>query len=486
MRSPNRSVAINQSPLEGGVLFSLLSSPSSFTFFFAFYLIFSFNSYDTMLLPTKKDGIFVLTLALVLLVFLQVELTYRFDETEIDINININDEHAEFDSFDELYSVTRGYHQVPATANIAEVEYGVSETKQHFAKMPQTSIVKHSPGFTIFDKLFMMNGVVYIVSDKPEDVPAIRLMTSSGYPVFNPPEEVAKREPTSQDMRVISSEEASALFGTSATRVDGVSFLANDPPQFVNHYYHFSAELLFGLWRTYSSLDTLITPSGQTTLPPPRRIIFPHTSSLQWRDYSKMNQWVFKSAFPLTGMEFQEDWHDRSETHGVYIFDRVVFADRAASMRGGSYLPSERYASEAFNLPGSAHWWTPIRNNVVEFSGLSKISGGSTQDRPVITYVSRQGWGRRMLKPEDHEILVAALKRLESEHGYEVNIVEMDKLSRAEQIRIAGRTTIMMGVHGNALTSLLWMNPTPRSAVFEFFYPGGFTHDYEWTARAIG
>lgn len=44
----------------------------------------------------------------------------------------------------------------------------------------------------------------------------------------------------------------------------------------------------------------------------------------------------------------------------------------------------------------------------------------------------------------------------------------------------------MMGVHGNGLTSLLWMKPTPRSTVMEFFYPGGFAHDYEYTTRALG
>lgn len=44
----------------------------------------------------------------------------------------------------------------------------------------------------------------------------------------------------------------------------------------------------------------------------------------------------------------------------------------------------------------------------------------------------------------------------------------------------------MMGVHGNGLTSLVWMQPSPRSTVMEFFFPGGFAHDYEWTSRALG
>lgn len=44
----------------------------------------------------------------------------------------------------------------------------------------------------------------------------------------------------------------------------------------------------------------------------------------------------------------------------------------------------------------------------------------------------------------------------------------------------------MMGVHGNGLTSLVWMKPTARSTVMEFFFPEGFAHDYEWTTRALG
>lgn len=44
----------------------------------------------------------------------------------------------------------------------------------------------------------------------------------------------------------------------------------------------------------------------------------------------------------------------------------------------------------------------------------------------------------------------------------------------------------MMGLHGNGLTALVWMKPTPQSTVIEFLYPGGFAYDYEFTARALG
>lgn len=35
----------------------------------------------------------------------------------------------------------------------------------------------------------------------------------------------------------------------------------------------------------------------------------------------------------------------------------------------------------------------------------------------------------------------------------------------------------MLGVHGNGLTHLIWMPPTPRSTVIELFFKGGFARD---------
>lgn len=203
-----------------------------------------------------------------------------------------------------------------------------------------------------------------------------------------------------------------------------------------------AAEFLVGMWRTYTSLDLGIQASGKTTLPPPRRLIFPHVKEAEWRDYAKMNQYIFHGAFPSTSMEYSENWNDRNETLKLWKFDRVVFIDRAAAMRVKKFSDVERYAAPSFELPGSPNFWEPLRTNVVEFAGGSRMAGAGTRSKPVITYVSRQAWGRRMLRPEDHETLVKALRRLERENGYEVNIVAMDLLTREEQIKLAGRTTV--------------------------------------------
>ncbi|KII95730.1 hypothetical protein PLICRDRAFT_121283 [Plicaturopsis crispa FD-325 SS-3] len=349
-------------------------------------------------------------------------------------------------------------------------------------QIPRTEIVAHAPGWTVIDRLYAVNGTLFIVTDEPEKVPDRERMISKAHRIENGAEAEAARLPSDREMRIISTQEAAALVGKDADIVDGVTWFANDPPQFIQHYYHWSAELFFGFWRTYSSLDPSIMANGSTSLPAPRRMLFAHADADHWRDYASMNQLVLRSAFPSITLEFADDWHDRIALGRPLVFDRVVLADRSAAMLGFNFHRSQRTASEPFALPGSANWWSSVRRNVIKFAGIEEVR----TDAPVITYISRQGWGRRMLRPEDHDKLVEELYRLRDMYGYEVNIVSMENLSRSEQLHLAARTTIMMGVHGNGLTSLVWMKPSPRATVMEFFFPGGFAHDYEYTTRALG
>lgn len=153
-----------------------------------------------------------------------------------------------------------------------------------------------------------------------------------------------------------------------------------------------------------------------------------------------MNQWVLRSAFPSVTAEYSADWQDRAEMGRPLILDRVIFSDRSAAMKGDTFIRTGRIASEAFALPGSVHWWNIIRGAVAKFSGLDEdFDKPST---PVITYVSRQEWMRRKLIQEDHDKLVKELYKLRDQHGVEVNVVSMDKLTHAEQLKLAARTTV--------------------------------------------
>ena len=218
----------------------------------------------------------------------------------------------------------------------------------------------------------------------------------------------------------------------------------SDSHSFISHW---TAELLFGLWRTYASLEPFTESDGRALLPPPKRLMFTHIKSREWTDYAGMAQWVNRGAFPGMGIETSEDWDDRRKMQTVFVLERVVLADRAAACEGDPFKATWRTASNTFELPGNENWWLPVRRSVLEYSGVPErwIVGpdpGSEYDKYVITYISRQDWGRRKLIQEDHEVLVRELYDLRDRYGYEVNVVSMEKISRAEQILLAARTTV--------------------------------------------
>ncbi|KAG8978518.1 hypothetical protein FRB90_008423, partial [Tulasnella sp. 427] len=347
--------------------------------------------------------------------------------------------------------------------------------------------------YTILDNVYFLNGTLYIVrSDtEPSTFPETRAIISN-----------AGNSKLSIDdtMRIISEQEANALLGRQASRMEGTTFICNDGASMMSDYYHFTAESLFPLWRAYSSLDVSITAEGDTRLPQPRRFIAPYIPSSRWRDYANLNQYILHGAFPSTGLEFEGDWQDRADTFRPHFFDRIVLGDRTVAKRAGTHQGEQgkttfdKAVVQADKLPKSPHWWMPLRNNVVTFASgedatdsLAETRKKREESAPVITYVTRQAWGKRMLRDADHTALVDKLRQLKKRNrSWEVNVVQMEKLSREEQVKLAARTTVLLGVHGAGLTSLLWMQPTKRSAVVEFLAPGAFSEDFEVAARMLG
>lgn len=117
--------------------------------------------------------------------------------------------------------------------------------------IPNFLRTNNSTGWTLFEKLYIYKGTVYIVSDHPHTVPDVQFILSKGVPIRLGEEAEEARLPTENEIKVISSKESKKLFGgTSANVIDGFSvrilflicnalipthsisqFLVNDPPQ---------------------------------------------------------------------------------------------------------------------------------------------------------------------------------------------------------------------------------------------------------------
>ena len=222
----------------------------------------------------------------------------------------------------------------------------------------------------------------------------------------------------------------------------------------------------------YSSLDPHIPHTGETSLPPPRRLIFPHCDPMRWRDRAGLNIFFMRVAFPGLSIEYEQDWAERASigeggpasaeaglalgqyprTARALVMDRVVLGDRAAWHRGPHNMKDPEYK---YPFVVSRHWWAPVRRAVVEYAvgerdvvwpgeaELGAIANGETakRERPVITYVNRQSTGRRLLD-QDHDALVAALEELGRKYDYEVVVASMEFMNKFDQIYLSSRTTV--------------------------------------------
>lgn len=308
------------------------------------------------------------------------------------------------------------------------------------------------------------------------------------------------REPTKYNFDVWSRRDAHVYFSDRIYTISNVTFFINDPRQFIDHYYHFAAEYLLGAWRMYaghlapgadpsaSKTGVAVGPRGETTLPDPSRVIFSHCNAAEWRDKIGYNQYFLHAAFPSVGLETEEDWkgriamtkgtpgaEDAVDGEGVgaggtakaWRFDRVLINDRSASFRGMTTgAITHRTAGAAFlSTRGivSPFWWESIRRRVLGFSqvpkvvmdysfeqvsaetrkalGVTDVADESLKPPIVISYLSRQGWRRRLID-EDHKLLESSVRDLCKSKGWQFILFHPENYTLGEQLAIAARSTV--------------------------------------------
>lgn len=242
--------------------------------------------------------------------------------------------------------------------------------------------------------------------------------------------------------------------------------MSNDPKQFLRHYYHFVAELFFGVqafWHGFfsppdnsNSHFSFIHPSP----PPIHRIIFGYSNADGWRDNPGFNSYFLRGTLPSISVEHEEDWNDRiSATRSntrAWRFPLVLLTDRSAAHRGvicGSQ--TQRTAAEAWDymrLKGKLRglhvsgWWAPLREAMWRFAGAdvefhdfgnatssSSVAMDSNMDssdativnispeaqkqlpmpqKIILTYINRQTAKSRNLIEANNSALIQAIEEL--------------------------------------------------------------------------
>ncbi|KAG6810988.1 hypothetical protein H0H92_009527 [Tricholoma furcatifolium] len=354
---------------------------------------------------------------------------------------------------------------------------------------PLTIIPKgaHSPGFTILDNLYLRNGTFYVITPDPSKFPPREDMISV-------PRGLAERidlTPTDKEMQFISPDDAEGTLGKYAIRTEGLSVMVYDPTEFMSHFYHWWGEIILGAWR-------ILAFEGEKTqnVLTPRRFLMPFSIKGKFRDDPGVDGPLMRAAWPSTPIEESDYWEDLIALDATVVFERVMLINRAAAHRHPWSGQWAKMIAGTMAVPAPENFWEPIRTSLItNLLGYLPTPAGDPKTphraekpslKPLVTYVSRQGAGARRLRQSDHEALIMAFADLEAEGVCEFREARMERMTVKEQVELAARSTVLIGVHGNGLTHQLWMAPSHRSAVFEIFDPEGFLFDYEMLARNVG
>lgn len=96
-------------------------------------------------------------------------------------------------------------------------------------------------------------------------------------------------------------------------------------------------------------------------------------------------------------------------------------------------------------------FWAPIQKSLVRniLGYLPTVEdrgvGVTPSTKPLVTYISRQAAGRRLLE-QDHEGLVGALRELEAEGVCDVHVAVMERIPVREQIELVARSTVRVQI----------------------------------------
>jgi len=149
---------------------------------------------------TRRDGVLILIGASVVYIF-----TFLFQRGDPFLNSTVVED-SPFANQNAHFATS----EIPTNSDPSVVDLGLSP-------IPETKLITHAPGWTLFENLYMSNGTLYIVSSDPGSFPKIRMITSTGHIALNTPENIRLREPTDNEMQIINPDQAATKWGGDIT-----------------------------------------------------------------------------------------------------------------------------------------------------------------------------------------------------------------------------------------------------------------------------
>ncbi|ORX35809.1 hypothetical protein BD324DRAFT_81109 [Kockovaella imperatae] len=315
------------------------------------------------------------------------------------------------------------------------------------------------PGFMILDNVWIVDRTFYI----PE-----RLDGVSAHMISSDPFKVeigSMGDPSTADIRL-----------------DGLTLLFNEAGfHFMWHYYHFVTEDLLGglaaLAATPRAHRRNLISSNAESDPLPARLAIPWEPG--WRDRWGMNNVVVKAMFGANVID-SDQWTTMTAGNKTVFLPQVLIVDRWASQNHNKLAQDwNKMALPVYAQAKPKGFFDPARQKVFKSLGIAKPS----DPIPVIVYIDRQSTERRMSQ-ESQYALLALGESMQARGVIRWKHVILEDLTPEQQIEIVSDASVLLGIHGNGMTHLVWM--PEGSTVIELFPYDSFIRDYQCVAEVLG
>ncbi len=197
------------------------------------------------------------------------------------------------------------------------------------------------------------------------------------------------------------------------------------------------------------------------------------TWPVAWEGPNEINKHLLRALFPnaevKTWVQFLEECDGKT-----LCFERALTSDRGVAETipaSGNLGRMLGYSRRYFSGQALQH----LADRVHAYAG-TRIENSSALR---VTYLKRPL--PRSLAPALEEKLLASIEAM---RNVALRVEDLAKLSFKEQINVIGNTDVLISVHGNGLSHVLFLPPSSR--VIEIFPPSTHTVDYRIFAEARG
>lgn len=243
-------------------------------------------------------------------------------------------------------------------------------------------------------------------------------------------------------------------------------FEINEMKASSKHFFHILEHLL-GIWSYYADEHfqdvrlIVLASNGESR------------DRFTWEGTNEMNEHLLKALFP--NAEVRPWWaFIKKSQNKTLCFERAITSDRALTLYSSECTQMNKMLGVArHTLSKDALEHLAHRVHIYAKTEIRKA------DRLRVTYVKRSP--PRALDPSVEEELFSSIKMLSY---VSLRVEDFAKISFSEQIDIIANTDVLIGVHGNGLSHILFLPPNAK--VIEIFPPGAHTVDYRLFADARG